>query len=183
MTIRFVNAWNGYYSGQIIDGLSATEENRLIGLGFAVTDLDGPDRNGPGDKKESRYIKLSDYNVGIGGDDSVKIASAIADARLAGLDGVLADLDINLSAPIILGGPSVACFLVAYRDRPKVKITALPGYTGTMVSLLRGGIDGFTLIGSNKDVVGHRGIVIGDTLTPILGRQLKILKTAGVCTI
>ncbi len=42
MTVRFVKSWNGYYEGQIVSGLGTTEENRLIGLGFAVADLDGP---------------------------------------------------------------------------------------------------------------------------------------------
>lgn len=42
MAIRFVTAWNGYYADQIVSGLSGAEETRLVGLGYAVTDLDGP---------------------------------------------------------------------------------------------------------------------------------------------
>lgn len=42
MTIRFVTAWNGYHADQIVSGLGSTEESRLIGLGYAVADLDGP---------------------------------------------------------------------------------------------------------------------------------------------
>lgn len=42
MTIRFVTAWNGYYPDQIVSSLGSTEETRLIGLGYAVADIDGP---------------------------------------------------------------------------------------------------------------------------------------------
>lgn len=45
MAIRFITAWNGYRADQIVDGLGATEEARLISLKFAVSDLDGPDNN------------------------------------------------------------------------------------------------------------------------------------------
>lgn len=45
MAIRFVTAWNGYHDQQIVTGLSSSEESRLIGLGFAVADLDGPDNS------------------------------------------------------------------------------------------------------------------------------------------
>lgn len=42
MTIRFITAWNGYTADKIVSGLSAIEEARMISLGFAVADLDGP---------------------------------------------------------------------------------------------------------------------------------------------
>lgn len=42
MTIRFITAWNGYTADKIVIGLSAIEEARMISLGFAVSDLDGP---------------------------------------------------------------------------------------------------------------------------------------------
>lgn len=42
MTIRFITAWSGYHADQIVSGLGDTEEERLVGLGYAVTDLDGP---------------------------------------------------------------------------------------------------------------------------------------------
>ena len=41
MTIRFVQQWNGYSPDTIVT-LAGAEETRLIGLGYAVTDLDGP---------------------------------------------------------------------------------------------------------------------------------------------
>lgn len=46
MTIRFIQQWNGYAPDQIVSGLGTTEENRLIGLGYASADLDGPDGGG-----------------------------------------------------------------------------------------------------------------------------------------
>lgn len=42
MTIRFITAWNGYTADKIVSGLSSIEEARMISLGFAVADLDGP---------------------------------------------------------------------------------------------------------------------------------------------
>lgn len=45
MTIRFVTAWSGYRADQLVSGLGSPEESRLIGLGFAVADLDGPDNS------------------------------------------------------------------------------------------------------------------------------------------
>lgn len=42
MTIRFITAWNGYTADKIVSGLSTIEEARMISLGFAVSDLDGP---------------------------------------------------------------------------------------------------------------------------------------------
>lgn len=42
MTIRFVTAYKGYHADQIVSGIGSTEEARLIGLRFAVADLDGP---------------------------------------------------------------------------------------------------------------------------------------------
>ena len=46
MTIRIIQQWNGYSPDQIVSGLGSTEEARLIGLGFASADLDGPDGGG-----------------------------------------------------------------------------------------------------------------------------------------
>lgn len=46
MTIRIIQQWNGYAPDQIVSGLGSTEEARLIALGFASADLDGPDRGG-----------------------------------------------------------------------------------------------------------------------------------------
>lgn len=42
MTIRFVKYWNGYSPDAIIHNLGSTEEARLVSLGYATTDLDGP---------------------------------------------------------------------------------------------------------------------------------------------
>lgn len=42
MTIRILQQWNGYSPDQIVSGLGSTEEARLVSLGFATTDLDGP---------------------------------------------------------------------------------------------------------------------------------------------
>lgn len=42
MTIRMLQAYNGKFPGQIVSGLGGTEETRLINLGFASADLDGP---------------------------------------------------------------------------------------------------------------------------------------------
>lgn len=42
MTIRFITAWNGHSADQIVSGLGTSEEARMISLGFAVADLDGP---------------------------------------------------------------------------------------------------------------------------------------------
>ena len=42
MTIRFILAYDGYNADQIVT-LAGEEETRLIGLGYATADLDGPD--------------------------------------------------------------------------------------------------------------------------------------------
>lgn len=42
MTIRFVKYWNGYSPDAIVYNLGSTEEARLVSLGYATTDLDGP---------------------------------------------------------------------------------------------------------------------------------------------
>lgn len=42
MTIRFVKYWNGYSPDAIVHNLGSTEEARLVSLGYATTDLDGP---------------------------------------------------------------------------------------------------------------------------------------------
>ena len=47
MTIRFTKSWNGYYEGQIVTSPSGRTEAELIALGYAVSDLDGPDNSGP----------------------------------------------------------------------------------------------------------------------------------------
>ena len=47
MTIRMLQAYNGYFQNQIVSGLSGAEETRLIGLAFASADLDGPADNLP----------------------------------------------------------------------------------------------------------------------------------------
>lgn len=46
MTIRFVKYWNGYSPDAIVHNLGSTEEARLVSLGYATTDLDGPDGSG-----------------------------------------------------------------------------------------------------------------------------------------
>ena len=46
MTIRFTKSWNGYYEGQIVSNpAGGNTEAQLIALGYAVSDLDGPDNN------------------------------------------------------------------------------------------------------------------------------------------
>lgn len=42
MTIRMLTAYAGMHEFQVVT-LASEEETRLIGLGFATTDLDGPD--------------------------------------------------------------------------------------------------------------------------------------------
>ena len=44
MTIRMLQAWNGYPQ-QTVVSMSASEETRLVGLGIASFDLDGPAEN------------------------------------------------------------------------------------------------------------------------------------------
>ncbi len=44
MTIRMLQAWNGYPQ-QAVVSMSSSEENRLVGLGIASFDLDGPAEN------------------------------------------------------------------------------------------------------------------------------------------
>jgi hypothetical protein len=44
MTIRMLQAWNGYPQ-QAVVSMSASEETRLVGLGIASFDLDGPAEN------------------------------------------------------------------------------------------------------------------------------------------
>lgn len=46
MTIRMLKPFNGFFEGQIVSSLAAAEETRLIGLGLAVADLDGPREDG-----------------------------------------------------------------------------------------------------------------------------------------
>jgi hypothetical protein len=46
MTVRMLQAFNGLYEGQIVSTLSGAEEVRLVGLGFAAYDLDGPSVSG-----------------------------------------------------------------------------------------------------------------------------------------
>ena len=44
MTIRFIQAWNGYYPGKIVTNPNGgNSEATLVALGYAVTDLNGPD--------------------------------------------------------------------------------------------------------------------------------------------
>ena len=46
MTIRFTKSWNGYYEGQIVTNpAGGNTEAQLITLGYAVSDLDGPDNS------------------------------------------------------------------------------------------------------------------------------------------
>lgn len=45
MTIRFIKSWNGYYDGQVVTNPSGRIEAELIALGYAVSDLDGPDNS------------------------------------------------------------------------------------------------------------------------------------------
>ena len=45
MTIRFIKSWNGYYEGQIVTSPNGRSEADLVTLGYAVTDLDGPDNS------------------------------------------------------------------------------------------------------------------------------------------
>ena len=46
MTIRFTKSWNGYYEGQIVTNpAGGNTEAQLIALGYAVSDLDGPDNS------------------------------------------------------------------------------------------------------------------------------------------
>ena len=46
MTIRFTKSWNGYYEGQIVSNpAGGNTEAQLIALGYAVSDLDGPDNS------------------------------------------------------------------------------------------------------------------------------------------
>ena len=46
MTIRFTKSWNGYYEGQIVSNpAGGNTEAQLITLGYAVSDLDGPDNS------------------------------------------------------------------------------------------------------------------------------------------
>lgn len=45
MTIRMLKPFSGYFEGQIVSTLAPAEETRLIGLGFATVDLDGPREN------------------------------------------------------------------------------------------------------------------------------------------
>ena len=48
MTIRFTKSWNGYYEGQIVTNpAGGNTEAQLIALGYAVSDLDGPDNSFP----------------------------------------------------------------------------------------------------------------------------------------
>lgn len=44
MTIRMLKAWNGLPE-QLVTTLSGSEESRLVGLGLASFDLDGPAEN------------------------------------------------------------------------------------------------------------------------------------------
>lgn len=42
MTIRIILAYDSYNADQIVTLADPDEETRLVGLGYAVTDLDGP---------------------------------------------------------------------------------------------------------------------------------------------
>ena len=43
MTIRFIQAWNGYYPGQIVSNPNGNTEANLVSLGYASADLNGTD--------------------------------------------------------------------------------------------------------------------------------------------
>lgn len=62
MTIRFIKSWNGYYEGQIVTNpAGGNSEATLISLGYAVSDLDGPDKSGdPVTVSADRTIAASD---------------------------------------------------------------------------------------------------------------------------
>lgn len=76
MTIRFTQVWNGYQPDQIVS-LSAAEEARLVSLGFASTDLDGPD----GDGALARFSKDASGRVtGLVGPDGGRLAAVKARA-------------------------------------------------------------------------------------------------------
>lgn len=62
MTIRFLQQWNGYSPDQIVSGLGTTEEARMVSLGFATTDLDGP---GTPEGELARIIATSSGGVAV----------------------------------------------------------------------------------------------------------------------
>ncbi|MFZ4539209.1 hypothetical protein [Propionivibrio sp.] len=43
MTIRFTDCYEGYYTGQLVSLPNPEDEAAIVALGFATTDLDGPD--------------------------------------------------------------------------------------------------------------------------------------------
>ena len=60
MTIRFTKSWNGYYEGQIVTNpAGGNTEAQLIALGYAVSDLDGPDNS----FELAKFATDSDGNV------------------------------------------------------------------------------------------------------------------------
>lgn len=74
MTIRFTKSWNGYYEGQIVTNpAGGNTEAQLITLGYAVSDLDGPDNS----LQLAKFATDSSGNVtglvGQGGGDALSV--------------------------------------------------------------------------------------------------------------
>lgn len=71
MTIRFTKSWNGYYEGQIVSNpAGGNTEAQLIALGYAVSDLDGPDNS----FELAKFATDSSNNVtGLVGPGGVKV--------------------------------------------------------------------------------------------------------------
>jgi hypothetical protein len=117
MTIRMLQAWNGYPKDQIVDTLSAPEEARLISIGFASADLDGTqlyeylaklkkDENG-------NLLGFIDPNTGLIiplGGSSTEPELAITASRDATLTDVGNILTSNETSAVVITIPSTATF-------------------------------------------------------------------------
>lgn len=67
MTIRMLQSWNGLHEQQIVATLTGAEETRLIALGFATRDLDGPD----GDGAIAKIVTAADGSASLQGPGGV----------------------------------------------------------------------------------------------------------------
>lgn len=77
MTIRFVKYWNGYSPDAIVHNLGSTEEARLVSLGYATTDLDGP---GTPEGELVRTVTGPNGEVSLNGEVSCEFTGASASA-------------------------------------------------------------------------------------------------------
>lgn len=102
MTIRMLNAWNGNDNGEIVVGLAAPEEARLIALGLARAYPTADDVNAPGLTSAQVAAVTAKVQIKPATNDSAGINVAISQAVALGVPAavVFEAADYAITAPI-----------------------------------------------------------------------------------